>query len=247
MHSDLAGFGRTRAMRRACVGVAVCVMGIQLAACGESRPESSMDMPAVTRNDASLFPADAAVLPDSVVDRILRYRVMLPSRVRIAVLQLGGRRSRWDGGNAAVNRLIDSTVHALRQLPRAGAVQALPELLLPEKFTMVALREAAARFQSDLLVVYRPECDSYARTPMLRANQWRALCRIDLLLLDVRSGVIPFSTAGSAEGIVTQEKDATRSEMLLAAESASLLNALAALKAPVRDYLAAVDTLRVDR
>lgn len=216
-----------------------------MSACGDNSSSLSSDyLPEVERSKESLFPTDAAALPDSTIARILRYKVALPPTVRIALLQLGGRRSSYMGGNAATNLLADSAVLELGKQPRVGVVNVLPDLLLPEKYTVTTLREAAARYQADVLVVYRPDCDTYSRMAVIRDDASRAICRIDALLLDVRSGVIPMSYAATVESELTEKKAATRSELILAAETSALTKAMTRVNTALGAYLAPLDTLR---
>ena len=51
----------------------------------------------------------------------------------------------------------------------------LPSLLLPSERSVARLREAAARFQSDLLFVYATDCQVFSRYRVFAADERRVL------------------------------------------------------------------------
>jgi len=159
----------------------------------------------------SLFPGDAEVLSDSAIRRILAYEIELPERVRIAVLQLGSLwsyRSWWSHELAELGTQVNSAFQErLIQSQRVASVDHLPLLLIPEKQTVPHLREAAARFRADLLLVYQPVCGVFERSRFLRANQFRVVCTIEAILLDTRSGIVPFSGFANGEQVTQKSED----------------------------------------
>ena len=67
--------------------------------------------------------------------------------------------------------------------------------------------KAAARFQSDLLLVYRVKKGSYEKYRYVKPDQAKAFCDVEALLLDVRTGVVPFTTRASEEFQVQKTAD----------------------------------------
>jgi hypothetical protein len=163
----------------------------------------------------SLFPGDAEVLSDSAVRRILAYELTLPARTRIAVLELGARvgYQRWWSEETARmdSHVTDTLLTTLEASSRIGTAAVLPVLLVPQKRTVPYLREAAARFQADLLLVYQPNCAVFERSRFLAANQYRVTCTVEAIALDTRSGVVPF-TAIRTRSVVIQRRDEDFSE-----------------------------------
>lgn len=104
---------------------------------------------------------------------------------------------------------------------------ALPSLLVPRDYTVPLLREAAARFQADLLFLYRPSCETYRRGSWLHDRDVRATCSVEALVLDVRTGIIPISATAYEEFVVTRdESQGTTAETVLLAEYRATWTAL---------------------
>ena len=55
---------------------------------------------------------------------------------------------------------------------------------------MAFLREAAARFQADLLLVYTTRVQTFQQERLIGADVVRAGCTAESVLLDVRTGII---------------------------------------------------------
>ena len=80
----------------------------------------------------------------------------------------------------------------------------MPALLIPEKRTIPYLREAAARFQSDLLLVYTTYFQTFQRDRLIGTGEVRANCMAESVLLDVRTGIV-VQTALSTEAIAARK------------------------------------------
>jgi hypothetical protein len=168
-----------------------------LAACEtistQRRPEDYAPQRAVG-DQVALFSSDAAVLSDADISRVLDYKYVPPAKMRIAVLPLGlGTWSGWsEQMSVATDAVNTALISRLRTSPRIYDASFLPTILVPEKRTVPYLREAAARYQADLLLMVRSNCRSFERYSILHADQTRAFCSVEAVLLDVRTGLVPF-------------------------------------------------------
>ena len=156
----------------------------------------------------SLFSSDTSVLGNADIERILTTKISLPQNARLAVLRLDERGGYWSYDSAiweqnAVAQLLDS----LGTCKRLASASTLPDILVPREPTMPQLREAAARFQSDLLLVYRVKKGSYEKYRYVKPDQAKAYCGVEALLLDVRTGVVPFTAKASEEFQVQETAD----------------------------------------
>lgn len=144
----------------------------------------------------SLFPSDQAVLSNEDIDRILSANIVFPATPRMAVMKVGARQQRYWSENSPIlgRETTETFLEALRQSPRVTYAAALPSILVPEKLGVPYLREAAARFQADTLLVYRVETGSFEKYRSFREDQVKAYCTVEAALLDVRSGTVPFTT-----------------------------------------------------
>lgn len=157
--------------------------------------------------EASLFKGDAIVLSDAEIARILASPVTVASSNRLAVLKLGTTRY-WSEEHAKAE---EATVAALlSRLRSASAVTfagELPKLLIPEKKTVPFLREAAARYRADLLLVYDTNVRTFTKYRTLGKDEVRALCSVEAVLLDVRTGLVPFTTRRVEEVLASRAPD----------------------------------------
>jgi len=152
----------------------------------------------------SLFKGDQAVLSNQDIDRILTARITLADRHRLAVLCLNSR-SRWYEDVADIEtQNSEQFLKALRSASQLTQVRLMPTLLIPERRTVPYLREAAARFQADLLLVYAAGYQTFQRDRMLSADEVKAQSKIESVLLDVRTGIVVDSVETSE--IVTAKK-----------------------------------------
>ena len=197
--------------------------------------------------NASLFPSDAEILSDEQIRRILETRVAVPDRARIALLHLNhrslGRYFSWSnyyGGTAAERLADDALVRDLRESPSIADAAYLPSLLLPAERSVPRLREAAARFQSDLLFVYATDCQVFSRYRVFKADESKAQCTAEAALLDVRTGVVPFTAKAEEEFVVEQRKsDADFAETIERAEASAAQAAVRSTARSLVDFLAA--------
>lgn len=152
----------------------------------------------------SLFRSDQALLSNDEIDAILSSRIQLPTRAHLTILRLGSTDEvlAWAllSGSA-------SPFGELANAPRLSRLSWLPSLLVPEKLNVPALREAAARFQADLLLVYRTPCQQFSNYRLFGTDTSKTYCVAEGLLLDIRTGVIPFSAAAVHEVRAAESKE----------------------------------------
>ncbi len=121
-----------------------------------------------------------------------------------------------------------------------GTREPVPSLLTPEKQTVPYLREAAARYQADLLLVFRAYANAYQKERFLRPDQIRSYCMVEALLLDTRTGIVPFTATAREEYTTTKGKDdLSIGETHKKAELTALRKALDAIGDDVAAFLEA--------
>lgn len=186
----------------------------------------------------SLFKSDQAILSNEEIEKILGGKIQLPREAHLTVLRLG---SASEVLSWAFLSDEQNPLSALGSSPRLTRVSWLPSLLIPEKMTVPLLREAAARFQADLLLVYRSPCQRFQDYRLFGTDKARTYCIAEGLLLDVRTGVIPFSTATTQEVRVEEEKksdDVSFYETMQKAEAQATAEALRELAQELSQFLA---------
>jgi hypothetical protein len=194
-----------------------------------------------TRSDAhSLFGSDASVLADADIERILSYEYASPAISRIALLPFGW--STWSGWSEemaiSVEAIDAQVLQTLRASPRIFDASFLPSILVPEQRTVGHLREAAARYQADLLLVFRSSCRSFQRYRIFGAERSRSYCSVEAVLLDVRTGLVPFSASTMQNFEVAEsDDDFNLQETMLRAQLEALANALGEVSAVVVGFV----------
>jgi hypothetical protein len=146
---------------------------------------------------AGLFKGEPGRLSDGEIERIINYRLTLPKQNRVAILVLSGA-SLWrfySNDFVQLNEAIERDfIGTLKGSNRIYDASFLPALLVPENRTVGYLREGAARYQADLLLAYRTRCASYDNFRLLKPDETRAYCSVEAVLLDVRTGIVPFTS-----------------------------------------------------
>ncbi|SRR6266851_4786564 len=183
---------------------------------------------------------------DSSILALLKHKLSLPPTITVAILHLPGVSARlwWlrDAETGEMSQaLADSAARVISSSPRVHRAVVLPSLILGGQHSVAALREAAARLQADVMVVYRPGCRLYERTPFLGATQYKAVCTLEAVLLDSRSGVIPFTDVVTRGQVAQhQQGDFGSSESLRRAELEATNTALIEAGSRLTTFLAAV-------
>ena len=222
--------------------VCAATMTVLTGGCGQKKVAVQAALPQQIdhqdRLEESLFKGDTDVLSNTYIERILSARVTTADRHRMAVLGLGSR-SVWSPALAELE--TQNSTRLLETLGGAGQltqVRMMPALLIPEKRTVPYLREAAARFQADLLLIYATRIQNYQRGRLIGDDEVRAACMAESVLLDVRTGIVAH-TARSAEAIDMKKAtgDLNFSETVAKAESEATGRALVKLAESVVSYL----------
>jgi hypothetical protein len=179
----------------------------------------------------SLFPSDQAVMGDDAVARILSSKLELPAKAKIALMKfpdVGGSRyygrSYWREEEylKLQQSQVDTLTQALLASDQIAEVTPLPSLMTPSRVSIPVLREAAVRMQADLLLVFRVGSDTYSRYRTFAKDKVKAYSTCELVLLDVRTGLVPFTRVVSREQVeLKQTSDLDLSETMRRAEQAS--------------------------
>lgn len=220
---------------------------LALAGCGTVRtyapPPGAVNPVDATR---SLIPSDAALLSDQDIARILTARVEVPASMRIAVLHLahdGGRqRTWWQGPGRNAMRAALHPVQKLLEDERVVDVSFLPGFLLPAQPSIPLIREAAARYQADWVLVVRTETRDYFNDRLLGKDEARVRCEAECVVLDVRTGTIPFTSVAQGEATVAKASgEYSLAETSLRAETEAVATAMAENVEGLLDFLARID------
>ena len=212
------------------------------------RPNNYYNPVSENSSEEPLFGATGGVLADKDIERILNYRLTLPSQNRIAILKLSGK-SDWRHYSNDFTQLNEAIatdfIGQLRESPRVYDASFLPSMLVPEQRTVPYLREAAARYQADLLLAYRSDCRTFEKYKFIDPNETKAYCSVEAVLLDVRSGIVPFTVVSTNEFTARKQPgDTNFNETIKKAELAAVAKSLKETATQLSLFLKNIDTVK---
>jgi hypothetical protein len=190
--------------------------------------------------DKSLFPSDQAVISNDAIAQILGAKVTPPAAARVAVIRMMPPRY-WAWSEEVTRQdeaVVGRFVSALGQSKHAGHAGMLPAMLLPQRMSVPYIREAAARYQADLVVLYQVTTRTFERQKLFASDQTKAYCNIEAVVIDTRTGIVPFAT--SATEVYEAKKmrdDLSFAETIWKAELAATDRALARVGADIVKFL----------
>lgn len=160
----------------------------------------------------SLFNDKNATISEENIQKILEGSYTLPENLRVSVVKLqSSQRSAnyyWNNETylKSQQQYLDLFTSKFQQSQRVKKVSQIPDLLISSNPTFTSIREAAVRTQSDIVVIYAINSDLYAKYKLFSKSEIKAFATTQLIILDVRTGLIPFST------IITKEFQSKRLE-----------------------------------
>ncbi len=189
----------------------------------------------------SLFKEDQALLSGEEMTRIMGTQVALPEGGKLVVVRFGQGCNwwRWSEDFLKNSDKIDQYLLAsLSGSTRIKEAYYLPSLLTPPQMTIPHLRQASARFQADLILVYNTMTGSFDRQKFLGPDKTRAYCRVEAILVDTRTGIIPWgAVATETFSAEKSSKDQDFNETVARAEQQAMSAAWLRLAEQVARYM----------
>lgn len=103
----------------------------------------------------------------------------------------------------------------------------LPSILTPNKPDIPTLRETGVRLQADGFLVVRISTGLLQNVRVLKRDQYRAFATVEAVLVDVRTGALPFTAVSTQQRTGTEgEEDLTSTEARLRLEREAAVAAL---------------------
>jgi len=211
------------------------------------RPNDYYNAVSKESSNEPLFDNIGGALADKDIERILNYRLKLPAQSRIAILKLSSE-NYWRYYSNDFIQLSKSIavdfIGQLKESPRVYDASFLPSMLVPEQRTLPYLREAAARYQADLLLAYRSNCRTFEKYKIIDPNETKAYCSVEAVLLDVRSGIVPFTVVSSNEFTARKQSgDTNFNETIKKAEITAVSKSLKEAASRLNSFLTNIGTL----
>lgn len=151
----------------------------------------------------SLFNSLDRTINEEDIKKLLDGELRLPDTLRIAIYKFGTTNRSFqylyygigeENSVKAHQSFVDTLVSKLHENPKVKQVNIIPSLMLSTQPTITQLREAAVRMQSDILLVFSSSSDIYYKSKVLKKDQTKAYATTEAFVMDIRTGLIPFST-----------------------------------------------------
>jgi hypothetical protein len=186
----------------ACIGLIVGMAG-----CGEQyeglRAEglygSEIEFYREDKNtiEESLFKEDQEVISNEAIDKILSSKIILPEKGKMSILRFSDRQ-RWFYWSEELSQLDEQITsefkNKIQTSKRLEQVSFIPSMIIPKQMTISQMRAAAARMQSNFLLVYRTSTRTYEKYRFLGQDETKAYSTVEAILMDVRTGTIPYTS-----------------------------------------------------
>ncbi len=161
----------------------------------------------------SLFNDKASSISEYNIQKILDGTYKLPQKLRVAIVRLEDptqyKRYYWSDEQYLKTQqsYLDLFSEKFRQSPRVTSLSIIPNLLISRSPSFTNIREAAVRMQADMVVVYSITSDIYSKYKLFSKADIKAFATTQLVLLDIRTGLIPFSAIATKDVLSQKTKE----------------------------------------
>jgi hypothetical protein len=160
----------------------------------------------------SLFSDKTSTISEESVQKILDGSYKLPDQLRVAIVRLDNpqaRRYYWNDEAYLKTQqsYLDLFTQKFKESPRVTKLSVIPDLLVSKSPSFTNIREAAVRMQADIVVVYSITSDIYSKYKFFSKNDIKAFATTQLIVLDVRTGLVPFSTIVTKDYLSQRKKE----------------------------------------
>ena len=202
--------------------ILILIAALSIASCRPMRPVASAGnnvYPAAEISQdkdttilQSLFTDRSSTISEENIQRLLDDNYRLPAALKIAVVRLETSRERryyWNDEyfQKSQQAYLDSFVVRLRSSRRVALVSPIPSMLITANPSFTTIREAAVRMQCNMVLVYSVNSDYYSRYKVFTSTEIKAFASTELLLMDVRTGMVPFSATVTRDAFTTKKKE----------------------------------------
>ena len=148
----------------------------------------------------SLFEDKSSTISEENIQKILDGNYNLPNNLRVTFVKLESsqnqRRYYWSDEQylKSQQQYLDLFTEKFKSSKRVKNITTIPDILISKNPTFTSIREAAVRTQSDIVVIYSINSDIYSQYKMFSKTRIKAFATTQLIVLDVRTGLVPFTT-----------------------------------------------------
>lgn len=179
-------------------------------------------------------------LSEASVQKILASKVILPKQITLAIVRLA------DSSDGLDFQTIDADLAGQFYNKsvwgsRVQAVVPVPQIMIGHPVTLTSLRQAAVLLQADALLVIKPISHSDWKMQFFENDKAKGVTSLEVLLLDTRTSVVPFTSLITEVAEVTKENgDYSTHELMSRAKKASEAKALLQIPSALHQFFAKV-------
>ncbi len=179
------------------------------------------------------------------VKALLEQKLALPKEIKIAVVKL---EHEWDLTTMTEmhfqrnQSLIvgDQSARAFHDIQgkqkNIHEIAVVPGMLIPKDKTIESMRDIAALMQADLLMVIKTRSQTESKFKMFNKDEVKTVTTVETMIIDVKTGVIPYTNVTSESFHQKQDKDFSYEELYLKATLKAEDKALAEVFRNVGEY-----------
>ena len=194
----------------------------------------------------SLFNDKTATISEENIQRVLDGTYKLPRQLRVALVKLESssqRRNSWYYWNDEQYLKTQQGYLALftdkfKQSSRVVNTFSIPDVLISRSPSFTSIREAAVRMQADIVVIYSIASDLYSKYKAFSKPDIKAYATTQLIIMDVRTGLIPFSTISTKDALSQKKKEELEnSEAASRVQNEAVLATITEISGKITDFL----------
>lgn len=197
----------------------ILLIAIAISSCETAKQTAYASNEGYTNGDTlitqSLFNDKAATISEENIQRVLDGSYKLSQQLRVAIVKLESssqRRNYWSYWNdeqylKTQQSYLDLFAGKFKQSSRVAKTFSIPDVLISRSPSFTNIREAAVRMQADIVVIYSIASDLYSKYKAFSKPDIKAYATTQLIIMDVRTGLIPFSTISTKDALSQKKKE----------------------------------------
>ncbi|WP_413560804.1 hypothetical protein [Bdellovibrio sp. HCB209] len=212
-----------------------------LISCASKKYDSDFSSEYKSRPTLSLsLTTGSEPLTEAAIHKLLSSKVSLPKKIQLAIVRI------TDSKDALAFQTIDKEIgekfyDKSNWGPRVRSVVPVPQVVVATPVTLSGLRQTSALLQADALLIIKPVSYSDWKFKWFAEDKAKAITSLEVLLLDTRTGVIPYTAIVTETAEIEDSKeDYSKSELTARAQKASENKALMQIGPGVKQFIAEV-------
>lgn len=179
------------------------------------------------------------------IKTLLSQKLELPNSIKIAVVKIGHISSINTLASFSIKRqqsfvVKDALVEAFDKIngknKRIKEIAFVPQMLMPETPNLENLRDVAAMMQADLVLILETRSDTNTKFHLHKKNEAKAISTVEAIAVDIKTGVIPFTTVATNSAHLKEDKEFSHDELYRNATIEAENKALAEIASNLGDY-----------